>query len=47
MPDKVILDHKKSCFVSFEIFYFFFNFQQKLAQVKKITKIKIFKNDQI
>jgi len=46
MQDKVILDHKKSYFVSFEIFHFF-QFSAKIGTSEKIAKIKIFKIDQI
>jgi hypothetical protein len=41
MPDKVILDHKKSYFVSFEIFHFF-QFLAKIGTSEKITKNKNF-----
>jgi len=42
MPDKVILDHKKSCFVSFEIFYFFFQLSAKIGTSEKNHKNKNF-----
>jgi hypothetical protein len=43
MPDKVILDHKKSYLVSLKILIFF-NFKQKLAISEKITKKENFQN---
>ncbi len=46
MPDKVILDHKKSHLVSFENFHLF-RFSAKIVHKlkKKSQKMKIFKID--
>ena len=46
ISDKVILDHKKSYFVSFENFHFF-RFLAKIVRVKvkKSQEMKIFKID--
>jgi len=38
MPDKVILDHKKSYLVSFENFHFFSIFSENCPYVKKSKK---------